>query len=193
MPYRGDMLRRLAARTFWRFSRWRLVGEPAPDRPAVLLGAPHTSNWDFALMLALSWRLGIDVRWLGKNSLFRGWRGPIMRGLGGISVDRADPSRIVAEVVQRVRAGEVFGLVVTPDGTRGGHSHWKSGFYRIALETGMPVVLGFVDRTTMTTGLGPTLTLTGDIPNDMDRIRSFYADKAGFRPELRIEPRLREE
>jgi 1-acyl-sn-glycerol-3-phosphate acyltransferase len=187
------VLRRLASDTFWALSRWNLTGEPAPSRPTVLVGAPHTSNWDFVLMLAIAWRLGIDVRWLGKKSLFRGWRGPMMRALGGIPVDRTDPSRVVADVVGRVAAGEVFGLVVTPDGTRGGNAYWKSGFYRIAREAGMPVTLGFVDRATMTTGLGPTIDLTGDIAADMEVIRAFYADKSGFRPELRTEPRLSEE
>ena len=187
------MLRRLISRVFWTFSRWTLTTEPAPSRPTVLIGAPHTSNWDFVLMLAIAWRLGIDVRWLGKKSLFDGWRGPIMRALGGIPVDRSDPGRVVGDVVAKVQDGEVFGLVVTPDGTRKGHSHWKSGFYRIARETGMPVTLGYVDRTTMTTGLGPTIELTGDVAADMDRIRAFYADKAGLRPEQRVEPRLREE
>lgn len=187
------MLKRLLARTFWALSRWKLVSEPAPTRPTVLVGAPHTSNWDFVLMLAIAWRLGIDVHWLGKNSLFRGWRGPIMRRLGGIPVDRTDPARVVKDVVGQVHAGTVFGLVVTPDGTRGGNEYWKSGFYRIARETGMPVTLGYVDRTTMTSGLGPTLDLTGAVAADMDRIRAFYADKSGARPERRTEPRLREE
>lgn len=187
------MLRRLIARVYWTFSRWTLSTQPAPTRPTVLIGAPHTSNWDFVLMLAIAWRLGIEVHWLGKKSLFRGWRGPVMRALGGIAVDRDDPSRIVGEVVAQAHAGEVFGLVVTPDGTRSGHTHWKSGFYRIARETGMPVTLGYVDRTTMTTGLGPTIDLTGDVAGDMDRIRAFYADKSGLRPEHRVEPRLRDE
>lgn len=187
------MLSRLVSRVFWSLSRWKLVTEPAPTTPTVLIGAPHTSNWDFVLMLAIAWRLGIDVRWLGKSSLFRGWRGPIMRRIGGIPVDRSDASRVVGEVVERVRSGEVFGLVVTPDGTRSGHTHWKSGFYRIVRETGLPVTLGYVDRTTMTTGLGPTIELTGDVAGDMDRIRAFYADKSGLRPEHRVEPRLREE
>ncbi|GAA5212697.1 1-acyl-sn-glycerol-3-phosphate acyltransferase [Microbacterium kyungheense] len=187
------MLRRLVSRLYWAISRWTLRSEPAPARPSVLIGAPHTSNWDFVLMLAIAWRLGIDVRWLGKSSLFAGWRGPIMRGLGGIPVDRADPSRVVGEVVARIRAGEVFGLVVTPDGTRGAHEYWKSGFYRIARETGMPVTLGYVDRRTMTTGLGPTIELTGDVSADMERIRAFYADKSGVHPAQRVEPRLREE
>ncbi|WP_454150593.1 1-acyl-sn-glycerol-3-phosphate acyltransferase [Microbacterium lacticum] len=187
------MLRRILARLYWTFSRWTLRSEPAPTRPTVLIGAPHTSNWDFVLMLAIAWRLGIPARWLGKASLFAGWRGPIMRALGGIPVQRDDAARVVDEVVERVHAGEVFGLVVTPDGTRGGNEYWKSGFYRIARATGMPVTLGYVDRTTMTTGLGPTIDLTGDVAGDMDRIRAFYADKAGLRPERRTEPRLQNE
>ncbi len=193
MAYGDLVLRRLLSRLYWTCSRWTLSTEPAPPRPTVLLGVPHTSNWDFVLMLGIAWRLGIPVRWLGKASLFRGWRGPLMRTLGGIPVDRADPSRVVGDVVARIRGGEKFGLVVTPEGTRGGGDYWKSGFYRIARETGLPVTLGYVDRTTMTTGLGPTIDLTGDVRADMDVIRAFYADKSGLRPERRTEPRLREE
>ena len=191
--YRSGMIRRLLAGAFWRLSRWRLVTAPAPERPTVLVGAPHTSNWDFVLMLAIAWELRIDLHWLGKKSLFTGWKGPVMRALGGIPVDRADPGKVVDEVVARVESGEVFGLVVTPDGTRGAHEHWKSGFHRIARRTGLPVTLGYVDRTTMTTGLGPTLPMTEDLRADMDVIREFYADKAGFLPAQRVEPRLREE
>jgi 1-acyl-sn-glycerol-3-phosphate acyltransferase len=187
------MLRRLVARLYWAFSRWTLSTEPAPSRPTVVLGVPHTSNWDFVLMLGIAWRLGMPFRWLGKESLFRGWRGPIMRRIGGIPVDRADAAGVVDDVVLRIRRGEVFGLVVTPEGTRGGAACWKSGFYRIARETGLPVTLGYVDRATMTTGLGPTIELSGDVRADMDLIRAFYADKSGFHPERRIEPLLREE
>ncbi|WP_431797397.1 1-acyl-sn-glycerol-3-phosphate acyltransferase [Microbacterium kunmingense] len=184
---------RLIAQVYWAFSRWTLVTEPAPARPTVVLGAPHTSNWDFVLMLGIAWRLKMRFRWLGKESLFRGWRGPIMRAIGGIPVDRSNPAGVVDTLVGRIRDGDVFGLVVTPEGTRGGVAHWKSGFYRIAREAGLPVTLGYVDRTTMTTGLGPTLMLTGDVRADMDAIRAFYADKSGMRPALRVEPRLREE
>lgn len=82
------MFRRLAARAFWSVSRWTLTTQPAPDRPTVLVGAPHTSNWDFLFMLGIAWRMDIHVRWLGKKSLFKSWRGPVMRALGGIPVDR---------------------------------------------------------------------------------------------------------
>lgn len=187
------MLRLLLARLYWAVSPWKLVTLHHQDRPTVILGAPHTSNWDFVLMLAIAWRLRIRLRWLGKHTLFTSWRGPIMRALGGIPVDRRNPRAVVDEVIAQVRSGDVVGLVITPDGTRGHHTHWKSGFARIARATGLPVTLGYVDRTTMTAGLGPRFLLGEDLGADMDRIREFYADKSGLRPALRVEPRLREE
>lgn len=186
-------VRRALARAFWRVSRWTLRTERVPrDGAGVLIGGPHTSNWDFVLMLGIAWEAELPFRWLGKHTLFRGPAGPLMRALGGIPVDRADPSGLVDDVVARLAAGERFYLVVTPEGTRSG-SGWKSGFYRIARATDLPVTLGYVDRTTMTAGLGPTLRMTGDVRADMDRIRAFYADKAGVVPARRTEPRLRDE
>lgn len=185
--------RRAIARTFWRFSRWNLVREKEPvTGPRILIGAPHTSNIDFVLMLGIAWEARMHIHWLGKKELFRGIAGPIMRGLGGIPVDRSNAENVVAEVLERSRRDDQFILVVTPEGTRSGKG-WRSGFYRIAYAAGLPVTLGFVDRTTMTTGLGPTIHLTGDVAADMDRIREFYHDKAGVHPEKRTEPRLSDE
>lgn len=179
----------MIARTFWRFSRWTLRSDPQPDTPRVLIGAPHTSNWDFVFMLAIAWEAGIPLRWLGKDGLFRTWRGPIMRALGGIAVDRDNPAALVPQLLELQRATP-FSLVVTPEGTRRGARRWKSGFYRIAHGADLPVTLGYVDRSTMTTGLGPTIRLTGDVRADMDVIRAYYADKSGFHPANRVEPRL---
>lgn len=187
------MIRRLVARALWKLSGWKLVTEPAPSRPTVLIGAPHTSNWDFLLMLGIAWSLDMDIRWMGKKSLFAGVRGPVMRALGGIPVDRENPRGVVEDVIDRVRGGEVFGLVVTPDGTRSGHTHWKSGFYRIAQQTGLPITLAFIDTPSRTVGWGPTFHPTGDVTADMDLVRDFYADKTGFRPENFTPPLLREE
>lgn len=186
-------VRRSLARAYWRVSRWTLRTERVPvDGAGLLIGAPHTSNWDFVLMLAIAGEADLTFRWLGKHTLFRGVAGPLMRALGGIPVDRRDPAGLVDELVARLGGGERFYLVVTPEGTRRGDG-WKSGFYRIARATGLPVTLGYVDRTTRTTGLGPTLALTGDVRADMDVIRAFYADKAGHTPSRRTEPRLRDE
>ena len=95
--------------------------------------------------------------------------------------------------MQQISEDKTAALVITPDGTRGPHTHWKSGFYRLAEQTGLPVTLGYVDRPTMTTGLGPTFDITGNVAADMERIRDFYRDKSGLRPDARVEPRLRSE
>lgn len=183
-------IRSAIAWLWWRVSRYRLVREqPRVTGSRILIGAPHTSNWDFVYMLAIAWDARLKVRWLGKQELFRSWRGPIMRALGGIPVDRKNPAGLVDAVVAQALAEPDFALVVTPEGTRSGDG-WRSGFYRIAMATGMPVTLGFVDAVTRTTGLGPTIKLTGDVSADMDRIRAFYADKRGVHPDRRTEPRL---
>lgn len=183
------MIRNGIARTYWRFSRWTLTNDPQPNRPRIIIGAPHTSNWDFVFMLAICWRSNISMKWLGKHTLFTGWRGPLMRALGGISVDRGNPGTIVQQVLAE-QSDRNISIVITPEGTRSTGRNWKSGFYRLALDAKLPVTLAFVDRNTMTTGLGPTIELTGDPTADMDVIRAFYADKAGFHQLQSTEPRL---
>ena len=183
-------VRRTLARCWWSATSYRFVREDPPVTGSrILLGAPHTSNWDFVHMLAIAWDARLRVRWLGKQELFRGVGGPLMRLLGGVPVDRSNPAGLIEAVIERARTERDFSLVVTPEGTRSGDG-WRSGFYRIAMATGLPVTLGFIDVRTRTTGLGPTIRLSGDMAADMDRIRAFYADKAGMKPELRTEPRL---
>ena len=190
---REVILRPLIARTFWASSRYTLRSEPlAIEGSALLVGAPHTSNWDFVFMLAICWRHGFAPLWLGKHTLFKKPFGPIMRAFGGIPVNRAHPGRLVEEVVSRMGTGKHV-LVVTPEGTRSLRKVWKSGFYRIATDAGLPVVLGYVDSATHTAGLGPSIMLTGDVVADMDVVRAFYADKRGIRPEFFTPPMLREE
>lgn len=187
-------VRRALARAYWAVSRWRYVSPATPPQGGgILIGAPHTSNWDFIIMLAITAQAGISARYLGKHTLFEGPLGPLMRALGGIPVDRRNPQGIVDDIVRRVQAGDRFYLVVTPEGTRSKGEYWKSGFYRIAMETGLPITLGYVDRPTRTVGLGLTFQPTGDVRADMDLVRAFYADKTGHTPARRTEPRLRDE
>jgi 1-acyl-sn-glycerol-3-phosphate acyltransferase len=185
--------RRVIAAVFWKLSGWRLVREAEPrSGPRILIGAPHTSNFDFLLMLGIAWDARLPIRWLGKRELFRGIAGPIMRALGGIPVDRSHAAHVVDAVVDQARKTENFLLVVTPEGTRKGRG-WRSGFYRIAMQTGMPVTLGFADGSTKSSGLGPTLSLSGDVVSDMNTIREFYEPISGVHPKYRTEPRLKDE
>lgn len=160
---------------------------------SVLLGVPHTSNLDYLLMLGVLWKLGVEPTFLGKDALFRGPVGVLMRATGGIPVDRANPDGVVEALLARATGESELALVITPEGTRSRSEHWKSGFYRIARDAQIPVVLGFVDAPRRTAGLGPQVELTGDVAADMDVIRDFYADKVGIHPERSAPPRLRSE
>jgi 1-acyl-sn-glycerol-3-phosphate acyltransferase len=185
------MLREPLARLIIRLSRWQTVGQ-AP-RSGILVGAPHTSNWDWVAMLLLTWQDGVQAKVLIKRELFRGPLALLLRATGGIPLDRRNPGETVRALLAEARDDDTFLLVLAAEGTRGKADYWKSGFYRIARQTGLPITLGFVDGTTRTMGFGPTFTPSGDVVADMDLVRAFYADKAGIHPELRTEPRLRDE
>ena len=187
-------VRRAIAKATLKLSGWKLRTEPVPpDNVGLLIGAPHTSNWDFIMMLSITWSMGMSVKYLGKDSLFKAPFGGLMRALGGIPVDRKNPVGVVEDVVDRASTGEKFFLVITPEGTRAKGKFWKSGFYRIATEGNLPITLAYVDGPSKTCGLGPTFRPTGDVRADMDLVREFYADKTGIRAGLFTEPRLREE
>lgn len=187
-------IRKFLSGLFFRFSSWELVvEEELPTNGGVLVGAPHTSNWDFIAMLAIAGQTGLKFKWLGKDSLFRGPAGPFMRALGGIPVDRRNPHGLVEDMAQRFAAEPGFVLAITPKGTRSKADYWKSGFYRIAKEADVPLLLAFVDSATGTTGIGPVIHLTDDVSADMDKVRAFYGDKVGIKPESTSIPRLRSE
>jgi 1-acyl-sn-glycerol-3-phosphate acyltransferase len=144
-------------------------------------------------MLLITWHAGINTKFLGKKELFSFPFGAVARLAGGIPVDRGNPHALISELVGRVNSGEEFFLMVAPEGTRGRAKFWKSGFYRLAIETGLPISLGFIDRATKTAGFGPTFHATGNVRADMAIVRGFYSDKGGLRPLNKTEPRLRNE
>ena len=128
-----------------------------------------------------------------SHTFFRGPLGWVLRSTGGIPLDRENPGATIRALLAQAQGDEPFLLVIAPEGTRSKGEYWKPGFYRIAQQTGLPISLGFVDGATRTLGIGPSLHPTGDLKQDMDVVRAFYADKHGLRPERRTEPRLRAE
>ena len=184
------VLRTLARGTL-RATRWRLVGDV--PRSGILVGAPHTSQWDWVAMLLISWANGARPQALISHTYFKGAVGWVLRSTGGIPLDRENPGAAIRALLEEAKSGQHFLLAIAPEGTRSKGEYWKPGFYRIAQQAGLPISLGFIDGTTRTLGIGPTLEPTGDVKKDMDFVRAFYADKQGIRPENRTEPRLREE
>lgn len=174
--------------------RWKVVPpqEPVPAS-CVMIAAPHTSNWDFPLTLAMARVSGVRIRWLGKDALFRGLMGPVMRRLGGVSIDRSAPQGMVAALADEFSRHDDLVLVVPAEGTRSKTDYWKSGFYRIAEAAGVPIVCAFVDRSTRSGGFGPVFRPSGDVRADMDIVRAFYQGKVGLKAGGTSAPRLKEE
>ena len=172
---------------------WRITGTRPVQTHFVLVTAPHTSNWDFPLMLLYGMALGIRPTWVGKHTLFRPPFGALMRALGGIPVRRDAAHQMVDQLVDQFRARDSLALIVPPEGSRSLRPYWKSGFYFIAREAGVPVVMSYLDFSRKEGGIGPSFIPGADLGADMDRLRAFYADKRGLYPQNQGPVRLRQE
>jgi 1-acyl-sn-glycerol-3-phosphate acyltransferase len=170
-------LLRAGSLAYLKIAGWRIEGElPANARKCVLIAAPHTSNWDLPYTLMAAFVLRLNVYWIGKASLFRAPFGAVMRWLGGIPVQREQSSNLVAASIKALKAAEgSVQLIVPPEGTRGKSTHWKSGFYYIALGAEVPILLAFMDYADKRAGLGPAFQPSGDIDRDMAAIKAYYA------------------
>lgn len=162
---------------------WRVEGT-LPDAPKiVLVVAPHTSNWDGAILIVASFALATRLVWLGKRELFRGPAGWALTRLGGIALDREAPAEAV-RVATRALAGQGrLALAIPPEGTRKLVPHWKMGFYVIARHARVPIVLAYADYGRRVAGVGPTIYPTGDVEADMALIRAFYESVTAKLPE----------
>ncbi len=162
---------------------WQVDARLPDEKKYVITGAFHTSNWDFPLGILGMWALGLKANWVGKHTLFRGPLGPIFRMLGGIPVDRTLHTGFIRRVAELYQARDRMALTIAAEGTRSKTEHWKTGFYFIAVEAGVPIALGYLDYGRKQLGVGATLYPTGDIVRDFETIREFYKDKTGLRPE----------
>jgi len=179
----NDDLIRAAALPTWRqrtalrllnLIGWQFRFKPLPGPHGVAVVYPHTSNVDFFVGLLAKWAIGLQFRWLAKDSLFRGPMGLMMRYWGGVAIDRSAPQGAIKRLAQDMHAAKWFWLAITPEGTRGFRPYWKSGFYRIATEAQVPVLLVAIDYGRKTIDVTRTMTLSGDETADMVTIAAAY-------------------
>ena len=170
------------ARLALRLLGWTLLDLPRRPAKAVVIGYPHTSNWDFPVGILAIAALALNGRWVGKDTLFRYGAGPFFRALGGIPVNRRQNTGFVERMKEEFARRTDFLLIMAPEGTRRRTQGWKSGFYRIALATGVPVLVGFIDWSRREIGLVAEVRLSGDAAVDMARIAECYSGRVGYRP-----------
>lgn len=166
---------------FLRLTGWQLEGTLPPHASkSVFIAAPHTSNWDLPYTLMVAFALRLNIHWMGKQSIFKAPFGGVMRWLGGIPVNRAQSNNLVAASAAAITAADgPLQLIVPPEGTRSKTHYWKTGFYYIALQAEVPIVLAYMDYAAKRSGLGPIFVPSGDIEADMVSIKAFYAPFKG--------------
>ncbi len=183
------------ARGLLRLLGWQVHFNGLPALQGVIVVYPHTSNWDFPVGLLAKWAMGLEVKFLGKHTLFQfPVFGAWLRWLGGVPVDRRAAAGVVEQMVEmfasKQHAGEYFWLALTPEGTRSWRPAWRSGFYRVTLAAGVPLMLAVLDYGRKQVRLVDVLTLGGQVDEDMQRIASMFEGSRGFRADQAAPIRL---
>lgn len=153
---------------------------------AVMIMAPHTSFYDFFVGAGDIFKLGINSRIFIKKELFNFFTKPFLRWVGAVPVDRTNSAKgnaLVETAVKYFNQEKKFTLVITPEGTRKAVKKWKRGFYMIAVEAKVPILLTYIDYKTKHMGVGPAFWPTGDYEADLPKIKAFYNDKNAKHPE----------
>jgi 1-acyl-sn-glycerol-3-phosphate acyltransferase len=175
---------RFIAKLYFAIIGWKTYnGIPAHVKKYVMIGAPHTSNWDFPITMAALLLMRVKVNYLAKKELFKFHLGIIMRYFGGISVDRSKNTRMVDSMTNEFKLHDSLILLVPPEGTRGYVKEWKSGFYYVALGAGVPIGLGYLDYARKEAGIAKLFYPSGDFTKDLEEIKSFYRGIAARHPE----------
>lgn len=177
---RPHRLVRWIGRTALRLGGWRMVGTFPDLERAVLIGAPHSSNWDGVWGFAAKMALGLDIKVLGKDTLLRvPVMGPVLRRLGVIGVDRSAPAGVVEQAAALLRPPARVWFGLAPEGTRRRVERWKSGFWKIARAAQVPVVPVYFHYPDRVIGVGPPFETSDDLDADMARLRAWYAPWQG--------------
>lgn len=167
-------------RSVLRLGGWRMQGALPDIAKAVLIAAPHSSNWDGVWGIAAKLAMGIRLSILGKHSLFKiPLMGPLLRWQGVIPVNRSAPQGVVEQAVAAMQARDQIWYAIAPEGTRKPVQRWKPGFWHIAHAAGVPVVVAAFDYPNRCIVIGPAFELSDDMPADIARLQRWYAPFKG--------------
>ena len=173
VPYRNYGPLTAIGRIWLALMGWRVEGALPDVARAVVVVAPHSSNWDFVHAVAAVFALRLRVAFIGKHTLFKGALGRFMRWLGGIPVDRSSPEGVAQSVAAEVGSAKAVWLGIAPEGTRTPGSPFKSGFHRIAVAAELPIIPVSIDYRHRVIEIHSQRPPGGDAQADADAIRQL--------------------
>ena len=173
----------LLARIFLCTCGWRICGQPPKVPRYILVAAPHTSRWDFILAMSVSLCCQTHCHWLANSRLFWGPMGVIMRWLAAIPVNQQRKSSMVSQTVCAYKQLRQLGIMICPEGGRNKNERWHTGFYHIAKNAEIPIILGYLDFNKKEGGFGPVIKPSDNMSKDFAEIEAFYANIYGKFPE----------
>lgn len=162
---------------------WRIEGEIPNLERVLIIGAPHTSNWDFVYAMAAILGLNLKLRWLGKHTIFKPGVTWFMNWLGGIPVNRGQPETIIDNVARLVEQDKGIVIGLAPEGTRKKVEKWKTGFLRIAEATDCKIFLVGLDFPGKRIVLDRLFEPSGDYDADIATLQEFYRGYTGKYPD----------
>lgn len=179
------MWSKLSGWILFRLLGWQVKGRyPYEVQKLVLIVAPHTSNWDFPIGILVRSALRIDAHFVGKHTLFWGPFGPLMKWLRGIPVDRRGRHNFVDATAAIFNNKTYLHLVMAPEGTRSKVTRFKTGFYYIARQAGVPILLCTFDWAQKVIHFDPELFWPGeDEQSDMAKLWNYYKGVQGYNPQ----------
>ncbi|MBD2858032.1 lysophospholipid acyltransferase family protein [Spongiibacter sp. KMU-158] len=168
----------------FRLRGWRFDTELPEQRKYVMIVAPHTSNWDFFLLVGFGASLKRQVRFMIKHTFFWGPVGVLFRWLGGIAVERSSSHNFVDHMAEQFKKTDDMVLIITPEGTRRKVDSWKGGFYHIANGAGVPIMPVYLDYGRKTVGFGEAFIPSGNFEQDLPKILETYSTVRACHPEM---------
>jgi len=178
--------------SFWAWLKgWKILGGVPKDlKKGVIIVVPHTSNWDFIYGMATKFHFKLEATYFAKKELFKWPLKTVLQKTGALPVDRSSSKDMVGQAVDAIKkAGQMY-VVIAPEGTRSHTEKWKTGFYHIALQANIPIMLAYIDYAKKETAIDEIYYPTGDKEKDFAYFKEYYSKITGRNPEYHNKEKL---
>lgn len=182
-PRMGNALTRRCGEMILKSMGWSIQGKLPDLKKVIVIGGPHTSNWDLFLVIGTMLSAGLKFSWMMKKEAFFWPLGPLWKALGGMPIDRKAKIGVIEQLKKTFETRDKVWLGITPDGTRAKVDRYKTGYLRLAKGLGVPLFIVGIDAENKCVILDKVWKPNGDIESENAAIKSYIeSNYAGINP-----------